>query len=129
MIGRTSDPGSWERRLAKLKIPPEVRAALPPGNFAAVVHAAGRGLGDILRAADLAVGLDLWQVEEAAPKSSGTVSDYLPFARAGVPYVAWDGPRHADYHQTGDRVEKMDFEGMAKIVRLAYLTLAALADR
>jgi hypothetical protein len=129
MIGRTSDPGSWDSRLAKLKIPPEVRAALAPGNFGAVVHAAGRGLGDILRAADRAVGLDLWQVEEAAPKSSGTVSDYLPFARAGVPYVAWDGPRHADYHQTGDSAEKMDFEGMAKIVRLAYLTLTALADR
>jgi hypothetical protein len=129
MIGRNSDPGSWDRRLARLKIPSEVRAALAPGNFGAVVHAAGRGLGDILRAADRAVGLDLWQVEETAPRSSGTVSDYLPFAQAGVPYVAWDGPRHADYHQTGDAAGKIDFAGMAKIVRLAYLTLAALADR
>lgn len=128
MIGRTSDRGSWDKRLARLKIPPEVRTALDPSNFGAVAHAAGRGLGDILRAADRAVGLDLWQVEEAVPRSSGTVSDYLPFAQAGVPYVAWDGPRHADYHQTGDAAGKMEFEEMAKTVRLAYLTLTALAD-
>jgi hypothetical protein len=129
MIGRNSDRDSWDGRLSRLKVPPQVRTALAPGNFGAAAHAAGRGLGDILRAADRAVGLDLWQVEETAPKSSGIVSDYLPFARAGVPYVAWDGPRHADYHQTGDGADRIDFEGMAKIVRLAYLTLTALADR
>lgn len=56
-------------------------------------------------------------------------SDYLPFAKAHVPYIYWEGPRHQDHHQTSDGLEKIDPEWMAKIIRLAYLSMVALADR
>ncbi|HPW16846.1 MAG TPA: M28 family peptidase [Candidatus Aminicenantes bacterium] len=75
MIGRNGDRGSRDSRLARLKVPVPDRAAILPGNFAAVAFSAGGDLGGVLREADRAVGLDLWQIEEAVPKSSGTVSD------------------------------------------------------
>ncbi len=129
MIGRAADAASWNGRLKRLKIPEQVQKMIAPDNFAAVAFTAGLGLGGILQQADQAVGLDLWPRAEATVKSSGIVSDYLPFAQAHVPYIYWEGPRHQDYHQTGDSLEKIDPELMAKIIRLAYLSLLALADQ
>ena len=129
MIGRAADETGLAARLNKLKIPERDQETIAPDSFAEVAFAAGLGLGEILYQADQSVGLDLWQKAEETAKSSGIVSDYLPFARAHVPYIYWEGPRHRDYHQTGDSPEKADLERMAKIIRLAYLSMVALADR
>lgn len=129
MIGRAADQTSLAARLKKLKVPEQDQRTIAPDRFVEVAFAAGLGLGEILYQANQSVGLDLWQKAEETAKSSGIVSDYLPFARAHVPYVYWEGPRHRDYHQTGDSPEKVDAERMARIIRLAYLGMVALADR
>jgi hypothetical protein len=129
MIGRAPDEAGLKARMKRLKIPAEAQAGVAPANFAAVAFAAGLGLGEILSQADQAVGLDLWLQAETTAKSSGTVSDYLPFAQAGIPYLSWAGGTHADYHQTSDSLDKIDLDLMTKIVRLAYLDTLALADR
>ena len=49
-------------------------------------------------------------------------SDQFPFARHDIPAVWWFTGFHPDYHQPTDTVEKINFEKMAKILRLAYLT-------
>jgi len=49
-------------------------------------------------------------------------SDHYPFALHDVPALWWFTGFHPDYHQTTDTVEKINFEKMEKIVRLAYLT-------
>ncbi len=55
-------------------------------------------------------------------------SDQYPFALRDVPAVWWFTGFHPDYHQTTDSVEKINFEKMAKILRLSYLSGYALAD-
>jgi len=54
-------------------------------------------------------------------------SDQFPFALHNIPAVWWFTGFHPDYHQTTDTVEKIDFQKMEKIVRLAYLTGWAFA--
>jgi Zn-dependent M28 family amino/carboxypeptidase len=56
-------------------------------------------------------------------------SDNLPFAEKGIPAhtlaVAFE---FADYHQTGDKWQKIDYENMAKVDRMVALGLTMLAD-
>ena len=52
-------------------------------------------------------------------------SDHDPFYSADVPFVFFFTGVHDDYHQLGDHPDKLDFERMQRIVRLAY----ALVDR
>src|SRR5512140_3122869 len=86
MIGRAADQAGLDARLKKLKIPEPDQRTIAPDSFAEVAFAAGLGLGEILCQGNQSVGLDLWQKAEETAKSSGIVSDYLPFARAHIPY-------------------------------------------
>jgi hypothetical protein len=49
-------------------------------------------------------------------------SDQYPFLQHDVPGVWWFTGFHPDYHQVSDTVEKINFEKMTKILKLAYLT-------
>lgn len=49
-------------------------------------------------------------------------SDQYPFLMHDIPGVWWFTGFHPDYHQISDTVEKINFEKMTKILRLAYLT-------
>ncbi len=55
-------------------------------------------------------------------------SDQYPFLQHDVPAIWWFTGFHPDYHQVTDTVEKINFEKMAKIVRLAYLSGFEFAD-
>ena len=55
-------------------------------------------------------------------------SDQYPFLLHDVPAIWWFTGFHPDYHQTSDTVEKINFEKMAKIVKLAYLSGFEFAD-
>jgi hypothetical protein len=48
-------------------------------------------------------------------------SDHYPFALHDVPAMWWFTGFHLDYHQPTDTVDKINFEKMEKIVRLAYI--------
>ena len=49
-------------------------------------------------------------------------SDQYPFLIHNIPAVWWFTGFHPDYHQVTDTIEKINFEKMAKILRLAYLS-------
>jgi hypothetical protein len=49
-------------------------------------------------------------------------SDQYPFLMHDIPGVWWFTGFHPDYHQTTDTVEKINFEKMTKILKLAYLS-------
>jgi hypothetical protein len=75
------------------------------------------------------VGLDLtykWDLD--AYNSVLFRSDQYPFLLHDVPAIWWFTGFHPDYHQITDTVEKINFEKMAKIVRLAYLSGFEFAD-
>ena len=55
-------------------------------------------------------------------------SDQYPFLLHDIPAVWWFTGFHPDYHQVTDTVEKINFEKMTKILKLAYLTGFDFAD-
>jgi hypothetical protein len=55
-------------------------------------------------------------------------SDHYPFAAKGVPALWWFTGFHPDYHQTTDTADRIDYEKMAKILRLAFITGFDLAE-
>ncbi len=59
---------------------------------------------------------------------TGGGSDHVPFARGGIPVSFFFTGFHEDYHQPTDTVDKINFEKMTRIVRLAYLNLWELAN-
>jgi hypothetical protein len=55
-------------------------------------------------------------------------SDQYPFLQHDVPAVWWFTGFHPDYHEVTDTVEKINFEKMTKILKLAYASGFAFAD-
>jgi len=54
--------------------------------------------------------------------------DQHSFLLHDVPAVWWFTGFHADYHQVTDTVEKINFEKMTRILKLAYLAGFEFAD-
>jgi hypothetical protein len=55
-------------------------------------------------------------------------SDHYNFARIGIPVVFFCDGEHPDYHQVTDHPDKLDYESMEAIARLAYWTAWQVAD-
>lgn len=55
-------------------------------------------------------------------------SDQYPFLIHDIPAVWWFTGFHPDYHQVSDTVEKINFEKMTRILKLAYLAGFEFAD-
>lgn len=56
-------------------------------------------------------------------------SDHYNFAKNGVPVIFYFNGTHADYHRPTDTVDKINFDLMAKRVKLVYYTAWELANR
>ncbi len=56
-------------------------------------------------------------------------SDHYNFAKHGVPIIFFFNGEHADYHQPGDEVSKINFPLLAKRAQLAFYTGWELANR
>jgi hypothetical protein len=56
-------------------------------------------------------------------------SDHYNFAKNGVPSVFLFTGTHADYHQPGDDVEKIEFDALAKRTQYAFAIAWELANR
>ena len=56
-------------------------------------------------------------------------SDHYNFARKGIPIIFYMDGSHADYHQTSDSIEKIDFANMERIARTIFATGWELANR
>jgi len=53
--------------------------------------------------------------------------DHLPFLQKGVPAVWLFGGFHPGYHEPSDTVDRLDFDKLARVVRLTVSTVRALA--
>lgn len=56
-------------------------------------------------------------------------SDHYNFAKNKIPVIFYFNGVHADYHQTTDTVEKLNFEKIEKIGRFIFMTAWELANR
>ena len=56
-------------------------------------------------------------------------SDHYNFAKNGVPVIFYFNGTHADYHQPTDTVDKINFDLMAKRVKLVFYTAWTMANR
>ncbi|MEM8791448.1 MAG: M28 family peptidase [Pseudomonadota bacterium] len=72
--------------------------------------------------ANAAIGLRLAPRREASSRM-----DTAPFERSGVPVLAFYTGWHEQYHQPSDRVELLNFDGLARISRLVERVLLDLA--
>ena len=54
--------------------------------------------------------------------------DHLPFLQKGIPAVWLFGGFHPGYHEPADTVDRLDFEKMARVVRLTVAAVGSLAD-
>lgn len=55
-------------------------------------------------------------------------SDQYNFAEKGVPSIMLTSGEHRDYHKTTDDVELIDFDGLYKRTKLAFLLLWNIAN-
>jgi hypothetical protein len=64
-----------------------------------------------------------YQLNDAADlESIYTRSDHYSYASKGVPIIFFTTGLHRDYHYVTDEVEKIQFDKMARIAQLAYMT-------
>ncbi len=55
-------------------------------------------------------------------------SDQFPFVLHGIPAIWWFTGFHPDYHQTTDTADKINYQKMEKILKLAYLSAWSFGD-
>src|SRR5581483_4688810 len=55
-------------------------------------------------------------------------SDHYSFYEKKAPVVALFTGLHKDYHRATDTVDKIDFQGMAKVLRYGYRLVRGIAD-
>lgn len=65
---------------------------------------------------------------EFAGESYAGNSDHHPFYQKDIPVMFFFTGTHDDYHQLGDHADKLDYENMEKIGRLAFGVLDSLAS-
>jgi hypothetical protein len=131
MISRPYTEQTMGRMRMMFNIPggDEILKKVKPANFLPVSFSASAGLGDVLRAANQYVGLDVFLRESSGQERGGGGSDHSSFGAVKVPWVFTIAAMTDDYHQTSDSVEKVSGELIEKISRLVYAAAYALADK
>lgn len=72
--------------------------------------------------------LDYEMNDPADTQSIYTRSDHYSYAAKGIPIVFYFTGLHPDYHRPSDTVDKIVFDKMARVARLAYETGRRVAD-
>jgi hypothetical protein len=72
--------------------------------------------------------LDYELNDPADPQSFYTRSDHYSYAAKGVPIIFFFTGTHPDYHQASDTVDKILFDKLVRITRLAYETGRRVAN-
>jgi hypothetical protein len=73
--------------------------------------------------------LDYTYNDENDPNRYYYRSDHYNFAERGIPAIFYFNGTHNDYHMTTDTIDKINFEKMAKIAKLAFYTAWEIANR
>jgi Peptidase family M28/PA domain len=122
MIGRNETPSAQTNGL--ISIAPDTSNEL---NLIGTNHSTD--YRNTVAQADQTIGLKLnykWDADAALNVIQR--SDQFPFTLHDIPAVWWFTGFHPDYHQPTDTVEKINFDKMTKIVKLAYLSGFQFAD-
>jgi Peptidase family M28 len=86
-------------------------------------------LSDEVVRANAAFGLEVKQRYDNVAATLLSRSDQWPFLQRGVPAIWVFSGLHPDYHTPADRLEKINYPKMTRIVRLVHQTSWALAQR
>lgn len=78
---------------------------------------------------DLQLVLDYKYNERSDPNRFYYRSDHYNFAKNGIPSVFLFSGTHADYHQPGDDVDKIEFDALLKRTKYAFAIAWELANR
>lgn len=92
------------------------------------VSVVGDGYADGIRAAVEAANASVALPIRFGGDSYSGASDHHPFYAARVPFLFFFTGLHDDYHQLSDHVDRVEYDRMEQIVRVAYGTLAAVAS-
>jgi hypothetical protein len=129
MISRVYDKSriAMMARMFRVNIPEEVMEKIDPKKFVNLSYDADTPeLGKVIRENNSYVGLHLSM--RASSESMGG-SDHAPFAMSNIPWAFFMAAMTEDYHQPSDTVDKASPKLMEKIIRIAYLTAFALAEK
>jgi hypothetical protein len=72
--------------------------------------------------------LDYEMNDPADPESIYTRSDHYSYAAKGIPIIFYTTGLHRDYHYVTDEVDKIEWEKLARITELVYVTGQQLAN-
>ncbi len=72
-----------------------------------------------------AIGLDMTYRPQEKPHGG---SDHTPFAEKGIPILYYLAGYDEQYHTPADELDKINYEKMARIIRLAFTDLWTLAN-
>ena len=87
------------------------------------------GLLKQVRQANAKVGLELDEkFDHDSTQNALYRCDHFPFLVAGVPDIWFFGGWHPGYHEPTDTVEKINWDKMQRVVKLAYLTAERIAN-
>lgn len=100
-----------------------------PANFLTVSFTTAGGLGDIARAVDQYVGLDIFLREATGQERGGGGSDHASFGAVKVPYFYAMAAMTDDYHQTSDSVDRVSGDLIAKVSQLTYAVAFMAANK
>jgi Peptidase family M28 len=73
--------------------------------------------------------LDYTYNDENDPNRYYYRSDHYNFAVMGIPAIFYFNGTHDDYHRTSDTIDKINFDKMAQIAKLAFYTTWEIANR
>jgi hypothetical protein len=77
---------------------------------------------------NIKINLDMTYNNRTDPNQFYYRSDHYNFAKHGIPVIFYFSGVHADYHQPGDEVSKINFDLLSKRAQLVYYTAWELAN-
>jgi hypothetical protein len=118
MIGRNEDDANWP---------------VPPDGNVNMVNILGTrynpGLRRIIDRQNQYIGLKLdYKMDVVDPDSLWSRSDHFWFATLHIPQVEFQTGLHPDYHTENDTWQRINYPKLTKIIRLAFLATADLAN-
>lgn len=128
MISRTWDKEKLIKtgRIWGTKIPQEILEKIDVEQFlVSSIDKGSRALYDTVKDCNRFVGMSLYLRKSAG----GGGSDHAPFAYKKIPWISFFGAMTDDYHTPKDSIEKVSFDLLQSVTRLAYLTAFTIADK
>ena len=131
MISRTYDEKSiaFAGRMMDFPAGPELLDKIKPANFVPVSFPVGAPYGEIIRAANKYVGLDVYVREAKRTDVGFGDSDHTSFHEAKIPWVWPFTAVTENLHQTSDSVDKASGELMEKVSRLMFVIAWMIAEK